>query len=187
MSKKVKAFELDTLRKAFAGVKDYVLVEPLKVDAATDYNFRKNLRAKKIRCQMVKNSFAKKVLGENGINVDGHWSRTTLLCWGGSSIKELGTVVDEQIKVARKDPKLPEKLKIKTGVADGQAVSIDVMKTMPTREEAIGGILQAILAPGSQLANLLTAPASSLAGILKAIEEKAPAEAAPEAAPAAAG
>ncbi len=180
MSKKVKAFELDTLRKAFAGVKDYVLVEPLKVDAATDYNFRKNLRAKKIRCQMVKNSLAKKVFAENGIAVDGHWAGTTLLCWGGANVKELSKTVKEE--AAKKDPKAPDKYKIKTGVADGQLVSIDVMETLPTREEAIADLLNAILSPGGNLANLLTAPASNLAGILKAIEEKAPAEAAPAAA-----
>lgn len=182
MSKKVKAFELDTLRKAFAGVKDYVLVEPLKVDSAADYEFRKNLRAKKIRCQMVKNSLAKKVLAENGVNVDGHWERTTLLCWGGANVKELSKTVKEQVAASRKDPKAPEKLKIKTGVADGQLVPIDVMETLPTREEAIADLLNAILSPGGTLANLLTSPASNLAGILKAIEEKAPGEAAPAAA-----
>lgn len=184
MSKKVKAFELDTLRKTFAGVRDYVLVEPLKVDAATDYAFRKNLRAKKIRCQMVKNSFAKKVFGENGITLDGHWSRPTLLCWGGANIKELSNTVEEQVAAAKKDPKAPEKLKIKTAVVDGQAATMDVAKNAPTKEEAIAAIIGAILAPGAQLANLLTAPAANLAGILKAIEEKAPAA---EAAPAAAG
>ena len=67
MSKKIKELELDALRRTFQGVKDYVLLEPLKVDSATDYEFRKKLREKKVRVKLVKNSLAKKVFTENGI------------------------------------------------------------------------------------------------------------------------
>jgi ribosomal protein L10 len=56
------------------------------------------------------------------------------------------------------------------------------MKNVPTRLEAIGEILSAVNAPGSAIAGALVGPASQLASILKAIEEKTPE---PEAAPAA--
>jgi len=49
MSKAVKQLELDDLRKQFKDVKDYVLLEPIKLDSATEYNFRKALRTKKVR------------------------------------------------------------------------------------------------------------------------------------------
>ena len=39
MSKKIKEFELNTLRKTFKGVKNYVILEPIKVDSATDFEF----------------------------------------------------------------------------------------------------------------------------------------------------
>ena len=67
MSKKIKELELNALRKTFEGVKDFVLLEPIKVDAATDFEFRKKLREKKIRVKLVKNSLVKKVFGENGV------------------------------------------------------------------------------------------------------------------------
>ena len=51
MSKKVKALEIDALRKAVTGVKDFVVVQPAGPDAAVDFNFRKNLRAKKIQAK----------------------------------------------------------------------------------------------------------------------------------------
>jgi ribosomal protein L10 len=57
-------------------------------------------------------------------------------------------------------------------------MAIDVMKTVPTRLEAIGDVLGALLGPGAAIAGALTGPATQLAGILKAIEEK---EAAPAA------
>ena len=62
MSKKIKELELAVLRKTFSGVKDYVILQPLKVDAGTEFEFRKKLRAAKVSVKLVKNSFAKKVL-----------------------------------------------------------------------------------------------------------------------------
>jgi large subunit ribosomal protein L10 len=182
MSKKIKELELTALRKTFSGVKNYVILEPVKVDSATEFEFRKRLREKKAKAQLVKNTFLKKVFTENGIAVDG-LAGPTLLCWGTDSIKELSTTVDGVIRDLKKDPKAPDKFKVKTAVADGQPVPMDVAKTMPTRLEAIGDVLNALLSAGSNIAGCLTGPAAQLAGILKAIEEKGdkPAEAPPAA------
>ena len=147
MSKKIKTLEIEALRKAFGGVRDYVIVEPVKVDAATDFEFRKKLRAKKVRAMYVKNTYAKKIFTEMGIAVD-VWSGPTVLCWGGANIKELSNAVDGLIKEIKKDPKAPDKFKIKTAVADGQAVTMDIAKTLPTREEAIGNVIGALTGPG---------------------------------------
>lgn len=177
MSKKIKELEINALRATFKGVKDYVVLEPLKVDAGTEYEFRKKLRAAKISVKLVKNTYAKKVLGENGVTIDDVWSGPTLLCWGGDSVKGLATTVDGAVKDARKDPKLPEKFKVKTAVADGAVISFEAAKTLPTRLEAIGDVLGGLLAAGSNIVSAITAPAAQLASILKAIEEKAPAAA----------
>ena len=93
MSKKIKELELNDLRSTFKGVRDFVLLEPLKLDSAADYALRKGLREKKIRVKMVKNSFVKKVFDENGVKVD-PGSGPTLLCWGADSAKALGTAVE---------------------------------------------------------------------------------------------
>jgi ribosomal protein L10 len=171
MSKKIKELELTALRKTFAGVKNYVILEPIKVDSATEYEFRKRLREKKAKAQLVKNSFAKKVFTENGIAVT-DLSGPTLLVWGTDSIKELSNAVDGLLKDLKKDPKAPDKFKVKTAVADGQPVTFDLAKTLPTRLEAIGDVLGALLGAGGAIAGCLTGPSSQLAGILKAIEEK---------------
>jgi ribosomal protein L10 len=172
MSKKIKELELTALRNTFKGVKDYVFLEPVKVDSGTEHEFRKKLRGAKISVKLVKNTFAKKILAENGVTIDSVWNGPTLLCWGGDSIKGLATSVDGAVKDAKKDPKAPDKFKVKGGVADGQVTQFDVMKVMPTRLEAIGDVLGALLGPGSSIASALTGPATQLAGILKAIEEK---------------
>lgn len=184
MSKKIKELELNTLRETFKGVKDLVMLEPLKVDAATDYEMRKKLREKKIRVKMVKNTLVKKVFTENGVQVE-TGSGPTLLIWGADSIKELANAVDGILKELKKDPKAPDKFKEKTAIADGEAITIAAAKTRPTRLEAIGGIVAALTAPGSAIAGALTGPASQLASILKAIEEKGGAADAAAPAPAA--
>lgn len=182
--KELKELELNDLRARFKGVKDYVILEPVKVDSATEFEFRKKLREKKIAVRCVKNTLAKKVFSENGISVD-VWSGPTYLVWGGESIKDLANAVDGAIKDLKKDPKAPDKFKEKTAVADGEAVTLAKAKELPTRKDAIAGVLGAILGPGSALAGCLSGPASQLASLVKAIEEKA--EKGGEAAPATAG
>src|SRR5262245_6164820 len=171
MSKKVKELELNALRNTFRGVKDFVILEPQKLDSATEYEFRKKLREKKASVKLVKNTLVKKVFTENGIQVEA-FSGPTLLVWGAESIKDLSNAVDALIKDLKKDPRAPDKFKVKTAVAEGQPVPMDVAKTLPTRKEAIGGVLAALLGPGSAIAGCLTGPANNLAGILKAIEDK---------------
>lgn len=178
--KELKELELNDLRARFKGVKDYVILEPIKVDAGTEHEFRKKLREKKCSARLVKNTLARKVFGENGITVD-VWSGPTLLVWGAESIKDLANSVDSVIKELKKDPKAPDKFKEKTAVADGEAVTLAKAKEMPTRKDAIAGVLGAVLGPGSALAGCLSGPASQLASLVKAIEEKAEKGAAPAA------
>lgn len=171
MSKAVKQLELDALRKDFKGVMDYILLEPIKVDSATDYTFRKTLREKKVRVRLVKNSYAKKIFAELGVKVD-PGAGPTLVCWGGDSRKALAGNVDDAVKATKKDPKAPDKMKVKGAVVDGLSVTLEVAKTAPTRQEAIGEVVAALLGPGSSLLAALSGPATNLAGILKAMEEK---------------
>ena len=183
MSKKIKELELNTLRKTFQGVRDFVLLEPLKLDSAADYTLRKSLRDKKVRVKMVKNSFVRKVFSENGMKVE-TGSGPTLLCWGADSPKALGTAVEAALKLLRPDPKLPEKVKEKTGVADGEIMPLAQLAKVPTKQEAIGEVVAAILGPGASLAAALVGPGTQIAGILKTLEEK---QGEGAAAPAAAG
>ena len=76
------------------------------------------------------------------------------------------------MREAKKDPKSPEKFKIKTAVADGQTVSFEVAKTLPTRLEAIGDVLSALLGAGGSIAGCLSGPAAQLVGCIAAVEEK---------------
>lgn len=174
MSKAVKQMEYTALEQTFSGVRDMVLLTPSKVDSTVDYNFRKQLREKKVRVQMVKNSLVRRVFEANGVKLDDKvWAGTTLVAWGADSIKDLSKAVDGLIKdIEKKDPKQKDKLKIKTAVADGQPVPMATALTMPTRLEAIGEIVGMMLAAVSEIAGGLTGPVSQVASQISTIADK---------------
>jgi len=183
MSKEVKQMEYTALERTFSGVRDLVLLTPSKVDSGVDYGFRKQLREKKVRLQMVKNSLARRVFEAQGIKLDDKvWAGTTWVAWGADSIKDLSKAVDGLIKdIEKKDPKQKDKLKVKTAVADGQPVPMATAMTMPTRLEAIGEVIAAMVGAVSEIAGGLTGPAAQVASQIATIadrKEEAPAPAA---------
>jgi large subunit ribosomal protein L10 len=174
MSKLVKQMEYTALEQTFSGVRDMVLLSPSKVDSTVDYNFRKQLREKKVRVQMVKNSLVRRVFEANGVKLDDKvWAGTTLVAWGADSIKDLSKAVDGLIKdIEKKDPKQKDKLKVKVAVADGQPVPMATALSMPTRLEAIGEIIGMILGPASSIAGCLIAPGGQVASQIASIADK---------------
>jgi large subunit ribosomal protein L10 len=189
MSKIIKQMELDALSKTFHGVRDMVLLSSDKVGSGLDFNVRKTLRDKKIRVSMVKNSLARRVFENQGVKLeDKVWTGTTLVAWGADSIKDLSKAVDALLKdIVKKNPKDDKKLAVKTAVADGQTISMDMAMKMPTRLEAIGEIIGMILGPASEIAACLTGPASQVASQIATIadrKEEAPSEVKTEETPA---
>jgi large subunit ribosomal protein L10 len=178
MSKAVKQMEMDALAQTFGRVRDMVLLTATKVDAGLDHAFRKQLRDKQVRLQMVKNSLMHKVFETSGVKLDGVWTGSTLIAWGPESIKDLSKAIEGALKdLGKKDNKLGEKIKVKTAVADGQPIRMEQALKMPTRLEAIGEIVAAILGAPSSIAAALTGPAAQVASQVATIAERKPEEA----------
>lgn len=173
MSKLVKRLEMDALRRNFEGVKNFVFLQPVKVDADLDYTTRKTLREQNIRLQMVKTSLARRTFDELGIVLDEQfWLGPTIIAWGTESVKDLSKAVDKVVQDANKDKKIGDRYKVKTAIAEGQAVPMDVALKMPTRLEAIGEVLGALLSPAMELAAQLIGPASQVASQIAQIADK---------------
>ncbi len=181
MSKQIKQMQMDALKKTFQGVRDMVLLTQSGVDAISENRMRLDLRKKKIFLHQVKNSLARRVFQELGIQVTGSWAGPTVLAWGGESLADLSKAVDEFI---RKNDKLKDKFKPKGAIAEGQEVTFKQALEMPTRAEAIGTILAMILGPAAQIAGQIAGPAAQIAGQIQTISEKKPEEEAPAAPPA---
>jgi large subunit ribosomal protein L10 len=168
MSKQVKQMQMDVLAKEFADVKDMVICSVKGIDAINENAMRLNLRKKNIRMQMVKNSLFRRVFGESLPLPEAVWSGTSVIAWGGDSVKGLS----KEIEAYLKDPKFKDKLSVKTAVAEGQPVAFDLALKMPTRLEAIGEIVAMAVGPGSAIAGCLTGPASQIASQIQTISEK---------------
>jgi large subunit ribosomal protein L10 len=189
MSKVIKQMQMEAIRQSFAGVRDLVVVSIKGLDCHADHALRATLRKKDVRIQVMKNSLARRVFNEVGLNVPAdspYWIGPTAFVWGANSIAEVSKALDAELKGPKTAAKYKDKVVVKGAVADGQVVTYDQALKMPTRLEAISSILAAILGPGSAIAGCLTGPASQIASQIEKISEKEPpAEAAPaEAAPA---
>jgi large subunit ribosomal protein L10 len=189
MSKVIKQMEMDTLSSTFKGVRDMVVLSIKGLSGTQTTAFRAILRKSKVKMHIVKNSLARKVFSEMGLNINPdsqYWIGPTALAIGGDSVAGLSKVIDGELKGKKTAPLYKEKVVVKGAVADGQEVTFEAALKMPTRDEARARIIGLALAPASRLLSQLTGPASSLSSQIKKISEREPvvAEAAPAAEPA---
>jgi large subunit ribosomal protein L10 len=181
MSKLIKQMEMDALKNTFKDVHDLVVLSVNGIDCQTDNKLRLTLRKKNIRLQVVKNSLTRRVFDDLGIKIDGdstYWAGNTVMAWGAGSVAELSRTLDGEVQeLVMKNPKLKDRVQFKGAVAEGQVITFQQAKEMPTRAEAIGTIISMMLGPVSQIISQFTNPAAQVASQIeqKTKEEEAPA------------
>jgi ribosomal protein L10 len=106
-----------------------------------------------------------------------------LLAWGAGSVAELSQAVDGELKLPKNLPMYKDKVQVKGAIADGLEIPFEAALKMPTRSEAIGAVLAALLSPAASILGGLVSAGGQVAGQIQKISEKEPA--AGEAAPAA--
>lgn len=165
MSKVIKQMQMESLKTSFKGVRDMVLLNIVGLGAIPENQIRLGLRKKGIRLQVVKNSLARKVFGDMGLQIKSAWEGSTTVAWGGNSVAELSKEIEGIVK------KNDKKMKVKTAVADGLEVSFAAALKMPTRPEALGRISMLALAPAGRIAAQIVGPASQICGQIKGIKD----------------
>lgn len=183
MSKVIKQMEMDALKKDFQGVRDLVLLSVQGMTCQADQVFRANLRKKNIRVKVVKNSLTRKVFGEIGLNVgddSAYWVGPTTLVFGAGSVAELTQALEGELTAPKTAPLYKDKVKKKGAIADGEPVTYEAALKMPTRAQAIGAVLAALLSPAASVVGGLVSAGGQVAGQIQKIGEKAE-EAAPAA------
>ena len=182
MSKKIKDMLVAELRERIGAHKDILVVDYSKLDGKTENNLRLKLRKQKITLLGVKNSLARKALGELGLSaLDPFLSGPSTLAFGGPDIVALSKEIAKWAKDL-------EPLKIKGGIVEGNSISpaqVDALSKSPSREELLSKVVGLMLAPGAQLAAALLGAGGTICGQVKSIADKEP-DAVPGAAPAAA-
>jgi large subunit ribosomal protein L10 len=165
MSKQVKQLEMDALKTTFKDVRDMVVLSTTGVGCTADNQMRLGLRKKNIRLHIVKNSLARRVFDELGVELGDIWSGPTALAWGAGSLAELSR---ELAALAKKN----DKIKFKGAVSEGAPLPFERALTMPTRTEAIARAISLALSPASRLATQILSPAARVAGQLKTLGER---------------
>jgi large subunit ribosomal protein L10 len=179
MSKRIKEMIVSELRGRLGDNRDMLVVDASRMDAFGVNKLRLKLAEKGITVLAVKNTLARKALGEMGVTgLDSILSGPSALIWGGPDVVALSKEISKWAKDIKE-------LEIKGGTVEGAALNaaqVDALSKSPGREELIGKILTMIRSPGASLAGALLGPGGTVAGQVKQISEKAEA---PEAAPAA--
>jgi large subunit ribosomal protein L10 len=177
MSKYVKELMMDQLRSDLDGNRSVLILDLKGLDAITEFQFRRDMRKKSIRVRALKNTLARRVFSEMGMDgLSKYLEGPSVLVWGGAGVAELAKEVSTQVKTLKK----PE---IKGGAVDGVVIGpeqVDDITKLPSREQLIGRVVSLALAPVQRIVALANAPAGSLMGQLKTISEGADGEATAE-------
>jgi large subunit ribosomal protein L10 len=176
MSKYVKELMMDQLKSDLDGSQSLLIVDLKGLDANLEHQFRRGLRKKSIKLRVLKNSLARRVFADMGMDglskfLDG----PSAVAWGGEGIAELAKELTAQFKTLKK----PE---IKGGAVDGVVVGpdqVDDITKLPSREVLIGQVLNLLLGPARQTLSLLSSPTSTLIGQLDALVKRQEGESAP--------
>jgi len=171
MSKFVKDLITKELTLRLKNIDGVGVINPRGIDAIKNHGIRRRLHEKGIRMMVVKNTLAKRAVGDGKLKgFDKLLDGPSAVIYGKASISTIARALLEELK---KD----EKLELRGMFFDGEVYvgdkGVEQVSKMPTREEAIANILGSILGPGKKLAGAIKGPGGKLGAILKTIEDKA--------------
>jgi large subunit ribosomal protein L10 len=136
-----------------------------------DNEFRQALNQKGITYKAVKNTLLKRALADAGITgLDDKLVGTTSLMVGESEDPMLPA---KEIVAFHKEN--PDFLAVKGINLDGEVMAgdkVEDLSKMPGRDELIAQVVSIALGPGAELVAVLKGTGSTIAGQLKALEEK---------------
>ena len=149
---------VEEIKANIQNAKSIVLIDYRGISVAEDTALRKEFRNNNIVYKVYKNRLFKKACEDLGINgFDSYLEGTTAFAFG----MEEETVAP---RIAKKQIKSLNKMEIKAGYCDGEVIDakkVDVLASIPSKEQLIANLL-----------SMLNAPVSALARTLQAIADK---------------
>lgn len=171
MSKKVKSLIEKELKTKLGNVDGVAVLNPRGLDATKNNALRKKLHAKGAKMSVVKNTLAKRAVGEGKLKgFDKLLDGPSAVIYGNVSIAQIARLLLDEKKA-------DEKLDLRGIFFDGELYTgdkgIEQVSKLPTREEAIGQVVALVLSPGKNLGGIFKGQAGKVAALVKAVEEKA--------------
>src|SRR5262249_50306102 len=116
MSKYVKELMMNQLKSDLDGSRSLLIVDLKGLDAITEHQLRRDLRKKSIKIRALKNSLARRVFSDMGLEGLGQFlAGPSLAVWGGDGVAELAKEMSRQVKALKKPA-------IKGGAVDGVVI-----------------------------------------------------------------
>lgn len=172
MSKMVKELIARELNKRYAGATDAVWIELVGLDGLMTNEFRRSLRSKQMKLEVVKTSLLRRACASGPMaklaqKVEGPAALVT----GGQSAVEMAKALEEWA------PKFPKTtvFRVRGALLDGELVGDDQVKDLaklPTRRDVQAQVAGQILSPGGKVVSMILAGGGNIAGCLKALIEK---------------
>ncbi len=178
MSKPVKEMMTRELATRYAQTTNAIWVEMVGVDGITTNEFRRELRSRNMRLEVVRTSLLQRACKDGPLaKLAAVLSGPVALVTGGESAIDAAKLLDEWL------PKLQAKLRLRGAVLEGEYLDesrVKDLSKMPSKHDLQARIALIILTPGGLIAGAALAPGSNIAGCVKALIEKlekaAPAE-----------
>lgn len=157
-NQEAKKVVVEEIKNNIQNAKSIVLIDYRGITVAEDTALRKEFRQNNVVYKVYKNRLFKKACEELEITgFDSYLEGTTAFAFG----------MDEETvapRIAKKQIKAINKMEIKAGYCDGEvidAVAVDKLASIPSKEQLIANLLA-----------MLNAPVSALARALQAIADK---------------
>lgn len=164
MSKYVKDLISTELETRYNGLESALWIELIGADGITTNQLRRELRGKKMRLEIVKNSLFRRAVGDKPL---GRLAKAlegpAALVTGGDSLVEVAKVIEQWL------PKL-KGLKLRGALLEGEYLdekTVQGLSKMATKRDMQGRIAAAARSPGAKLASAIRSPGANIAGCLK--------------------
>ena len=172
MSKPIKNLIASAYQAEFGELDGAVLIDIRGVESNATNELRANLAQKSIKIRVIKNSLAKNVFKDTGLeSLNEFLEGPAAMAFPAGEDVSVVAVARELIDWAKK----LQNMQFKGAVMDGISFGPDEIKKLseyPTKEEAQAQVVQIILTPGQKLVGSILGPGRKLASLVKAIEEK---------------
>lgn len=169
MASTINTLITEELTTRYQGVDSCVIVNYQGINAIEANDLRRDLCAKKMRLEVVKNSLVKLAFKGAG---NGDLSKlfkgpTAIVAGGDDPVALAKTLVGWRKKVPA--------LGIKGGLVEGRLIStseVEQLSRLPSREVLYAQIVTLIQSPMTRFAMAVSAPLQKLRGVLDAVREK---------------
>src|SRR6476646_10708510 len=141
MSKKVKSLIQKEIGERFKGIDSVAVINPRGIAATKNNQIRRRLREKGLRMTVVKNTLAKRAVGDGKLKgFDRLLDGPSAVIYGQASISTLARLLLEERKT-------DETLELRGIFFDGELYTgnkgVEQVSKLPTREEAVANVLAA--------------------------------------------